>query len=280
MASKPTDLPRWGRTSPGVDAANLLEPTGGEKDTGYTNGQVPASSKLNWLLRTFWLWINWLNDTPLFEPTTANADGLRAKGNGTGRGAEFTGGDTGAAALSAVASSAGTNGSLHLNPQTSPTLPQTGEAWYDSTLAAFRGMTATQTVNFARVILYFSGVVGNSASTTYYLYAAANATAAALTAAGDSSKYWAPTIRAFRFKVQSLSSQLMAGGGCTIGLYSNGVLVGSALAIASGATATFATAVQTLNAAVSADLPLEIRVVNAAGVTVGLGQTQVMVELV
>lgn len=57
MATKPTDLPRWG-----TDATNESNPASGQKDTGWTTGQVAVSSYENWLKRVTYEWISYLND--------------------------------------------------------------------------------------------------------------------------------------------------------------------------------------------------------------------------
>ena len=55
MATKPTDLPRWA-----TDAGRTLEPTSGEKDTGWQAGYKPPARKMNWLFNTIYDWIVWL----------------------------------------------------------------------------------------------------------------------------------------------------------------------------------------------------------------------------
>lgn len=53
--NKPTEFPRWG-----TDQTNEVDPSSGQKDTGWTNEQIPPSSFQNFLSRTTYDWINWL----------------------------------------------------------------------------------------------------------------------------------------------------------------------------------------------------------------------------
>ena len=48
---KPVTLPRWAETAAGVVAANIVTPTSGQQDTGWTVGQAPPSSIENFLKR-------------------------------------------------------------------------------------------------------------------------------------------------------------------------------------------------------------------------------------
>lgn len=96
MSTKPTVKPRWALTAGGADATNITTPSSGESDVGYTNGQNPVSSgKTNFLFNAIAKWINFLDDSPSFVPTTTNAPGLSSTGNGSGAGFVGTGGATG-----------------------------------------------------------------------------------------------------------------------------------------------------------------------------------------
>jgi len=120
MSTKPTTKPRWALTAGGADAANIATPSPGEQDIGYTNGQNPVSSgKTNWLFNAIAKWINFLDDSPNFAPTTANApglkgtgastngDGVQGQGTGAGKGGNFTGGATGPGVVGAGGATSG-----------------------------------------------------------------------------------------------------------------------------------------------------------------------------
>lgn len=57
MAAKPTNLAAWN-----TGGANNVEPSSGEKVTGWTVGQAPPSSYFNWWQRLIWQWIVYLDD--------------------------------------------------------------------------------------------------------------------------------------------------------------------------------------------------------------------------
>lgn len=58
VPAKPSVLPRWARTLAGGGAVNVVAPSSGEQDIGWTNGQNPvASSKMNWLEQNVYDWI-------------------------------------------------------------------------------------------------------------------------------------------------------------------------------------------------------------------------------
>lgn len=54
--AKPTDVPSWA-----TDADRRLEPTAGEKGTGWNEGNRLPARKLNWLQGLFADWMTWLN---------------------------------------------------------------------------------------------------------------------------------------------------------------------------------------------------------------------------
>lgn len=56
-ATKPSVAPRWASVSPGT---SRLEPTSGQKDTGWTNGQRPAFNEMNWLQGVIYDWQQYL----------------------------------------------------------------------------------------------------------------------------------------------------------------------------------------------------------------------------
>jgi hypothetical protein len=100
LSTKPITKPRWALTGAGADAANLNTPSSGEQDTGYTVNQVPVSGKLNFLFNWIAKWINFLDDSPVFVPTTAGANAVNGTGNGAGSGLQGTGGTTSGPGLS------------------------------------------------------------------------------------------------------------------------------------------------------------------------------------
>jgi len=75
MSSKPTNVARWAATSSGVEASNIVVPSSGEQDTGWTLGQAPASSKFNWRMNRVHKWLVWLNDGDVSFRTIAPASG-------------------------------------------------------------------------------------------------------------------------------------------------------------------------------------------------------------
>lgn len=54
--AKPAQLPEWG-----TDQSNEVEPTAGQKTTGWTPNQTAVSSYFNWLLRIIYEWLAYLN---------------------------------------------------------------------------------------------------------------------------------------------------------------------------------------------------------------------------
>lgn len=60
MTTKPTVLPRWA-----TDAGRTLEPTSGEKDTGWQAGYKPPARKMNWLHNTVYGYLQYLESFAL-----------------------------------------------------------------------------------------------------------------------------------------------------------------------------------------------------------------------
>lgn len=54
---EPLTLPRWAETEAGTPAANIVEPTSGQKDTGYVANQIPTSAGVNWWQNIVYQWI-------------------------------------------------------------------------------------------------------------------------------------------------------------------------------------------------------------------------------
>lgn len=57
MATKPTQTAEWCS-----DENNLVEPSEGQKDTGWTDGQIGVSSYENWRANNVWQWLEYLDD--------------------------------------------------------------------------------------------------------------------------------------------------------------------------------------------------------------------------
>lgn len=62
MATKPAKLPRWSETTGGVQS-NVVEPSEGKKDVGFTPAERPAAQFFDWLLNLIYLWLKWLDVT-------------------------------------------------------------------------------------------------------------------------------------------------------------------------------------------------------------------------
>jgi hypothetical protein len=58
--AKPTTLPRWATGG----AADIVEPSEGQKDLGWAVGDKPPAQFFNWLQRRTYDWMAWLNDLP------------------------------------------------------------------------------------------------------------------------------------------------------------------------------------------------------------------------
>lgn len=59
--AKPTTIPRFAQLADGTPAANIEEPTDGQKDTGWEVNQIPPSSVFNWMHRWCTQWIRYLD---------------------------------------------------------------------------------------------------------------------------------------------------------------------------------------------------------------------------
>ncbi len=55
--TKPTSLPRWA-----TDANRTLEPTAGEKGTGWVLGERAPARHMNWLQNLAHLWFKWIDE--------------------------------------------------------------------------------------------------------------------------------------------------------------------------------------------------------------------------
>lgn len=96
MTAKPTTLPRWSELAGNFQIAGVNEtvPVSGKQDIGWVPGEEPPAGYLNWYQRVVYDWMQFLNDSPVFVPTTVGANGLNGTGNGAGSGLQGTGGPT------------------------------------------------------------------------------------------------------------------------------------------------------------------------------------------
>jgi len=62
MSTKPTSEPRWAETAAGTPSGDITEPSSGEKDVGFQNGDPADAEKMNWILWLTYKWVEWLND--------------------------------------------------------------------------------------------------------------------------------------------------------------------------------------------------------------------------
>ncbi|KKK91868.1 hypothetical protein LCGC14_2708610, partial [marine sediment metagenome] len=66
MASKPVRTARWA-----TDGGATLEPSSGEKDTGWVVDDKPPARHMNFLQNTAFQWFDWLNERIFDDPTDA-----------------------------------------------------------------------------------------------------------------------------------------------------------------------------------------------------------------
>ena len=84
MATKPATVPRWAHTG-ATEASNVVAPSSGEQNTGYVTDQVASSSKINWLFRWIYAWVDWLNAAEVdFGTATVRADRFQVDTEFTG----------------------------------------------------------------------------------------------------------------------------------------------------------------------------------------------------
>jgi hypothetical protein len=62
MSARPVKLPRWAVDGSQNLAANVVEPSSGEKDTGFTHGSTALSSYFDWLFAYVYLWLQYFSD--------------------------------------------------------------------------------------------------------------------------------------------------------------------------------------------------------------------------
>jgi hypothetical protein len=99
MATKPTKLPQWAALSDGSDndvvdgvsgKNNVVEPTLGQKELGWTFKQFPPRQFFNWLARLTFQWLKYVDDSINQELNTTSSP--------TFAGATIDGGDLNIAA--------------------------------------------------------------------------------------------------------------------------------------------------------------------------------------
>jgi hypothetical protein len=213
---------------------------------------------------------------------TVNNPGGKFTGNGTGPGGDLTGGASGPAALlTAGGGGAPVRGALAFTAQIAPSSPNLCDTYMDSAANVLRTVVqagAMPAFAWLSKLLHFSGIPGNTASTTYFLAATAASNAAApTTSAMGTTKHVVPVGRAVQFGIKT--SATTVGGAITVQLFMNGSQVGASVSIPAGSgAAVFGSAV--LNVLVGSISEVELRVVNGVGVTTGLGQCVGWVEVV
>ncbi len=65
MSAKPTTLARFAGTDPVTPSVEVVEPTSGLKDSGFTPGSQPPAGYLDWCLFWAYAWASYLNDGDL-----------------------------------------------------------------------------------------------------------------------------------------------------------------------------------------------------------------------
>jgi len=83
--TKPTKVARWA-----TDANRTLEPSSGEKDTGWQVQKKPPGRKMNWLQWVAYKWFAWLNERMIDGATAAD---FVVQGVDAGAGTDLDGGD-------------------------------------------------------------------------------------------------------------------------------------------------------------------------------------------
>lgn len=99
--AKPTDIVEWATDG----GATQVEPSSGEKETGFEGGEDAAAEKVNWILATLGLWTAWQDTTftdtgvPTATRTIVIA-GAAGQPSETGTAFQFEGAATGGSASS------------------------------------------------------------------------------------------------------------------------------------------------------------------------------------
>lgn len=89
MATKPANTARWAQTAGGTLSSEIVEPSSGEKDSGWADAQLPPHDYFNWWQNLVHQWVLYLNDgaftgTHSFAGSTSFAGGLTGDTNSTG----------------------------------------------------------------------------------------------------------------------------------------------------------------------------------------------------
>lgn len=87
MASRPTKTPEWA-----TDGGRVLEPSAGEKGTGWEVDKKPPARKMNWLQNLAYQWLEYLSDAIFVAASGSGLAGVDATGDNTAPGVEGTGG--------------------------------------------------------------------------------------------------------------------------------------------------------------------------------------------
>ena len=91
MSTKPTSVPEWASSG----TAEITEPSSGKKAAGWIV-EKPAHDYFNWLLKTIYLWCQYLSDG-VFTGLIQVTNGFKSTGVTTTPGVEAVGSSTGAA---------------------------------------------------------------------------------------------------------------------------------------------------------------------------------------
>lgn len=207
--------------------------------------------------------------------STGNTKGAGVIGVGA---SDATNGGPGVAAFADHPGGTIVRGALYLNPQATPTTPVVGDIWMDSTFAGGipRARVATGTTQALSKYVYFSGLPGATASTTYMLTAAPNSVATLTVSTLGVTQYYLPCTVMVSMGIKT--STTTVGGTITVQFFLNGSQVGNTISLVAGTVAGVYTA--TFNQNVNANSLLEMRVVNGVGVTTGVGQVMGWLEVV
>lgn len=96
MASRPSELPRWADVA---DPSDVVEPSEGQKNTGWAVGQRPPAQNFNWLQNNVYNWLNHLSDFADNLKTAAGVAGyIAGQGITWGAAHAFSAGLTGTTA--------------------------------------------------------------------------------------------------------------------------------------------------------------------------------------
>lgn len=78
MVDRPSALPRWATSnviSPDTGVPNVVEPPESKKNAGWNYSEMPARNFINWLHRSTYDWLNYLDDKVSKRNTVSDGDG-------------------------------------------------------------------------------------------------------------------------------------------------------------------------------------------------------------